>query len=174
MTRHSWTPEVDTMTSAEQPEMYGRGRGRSLALIVHSGNSPIEVLPSHSHYHGHSRRLDSTVSFNSVWISGYKTLLVRSVSFTIPKVTQAIERSAKEWKPLLVNVISQAKWSHYKSPDYWRTMHSLCFHSEVIFIFNLVQSVHLKRLLMCPQISHGKVAIKSVKKCHILFWRPLY
>ena len=72
MTRHIWTPEPDALTSAEQPEMSSRGRGRSLALIVHSGHSPIEVLPS---YHNHNRRLDSTVSFNSVWINGYNKCL---------------------------------------------------------------------------------------------------
>jgi len=66
----------DGMTSADQPEMFSRSRGRSLALIVHSGNSPIEVLPSH--YHNHSRRLNSTISFNSVWISGYKLSLTSS------------------------------------------------------------------------------------------------
>ncbi len=85
MTRHFRVPETDEGLTSDQPEMAsGRGRGRSLALIIESGYPPVEVVSNSQYnndytltnqqqfynYNNHGRRLDSTVSFNSVWVAG--------------------------------------------------------------------------------------------------------
>ncbi len=78
------TPQIP-----DYPE--NRTRGRSLALIIPAGDVPVEVEPRlpgsgndrrrrssfnvnndlYSDYDNYySRRLDSTVSFNSVWLGG--------------------------------------------------------------------------------------------------------